>query len=171
MSLVTPWIIEMNKTGECKPATEPTATVTAGGINHAMLIAPFMVESKGQSNARPVTEPTATSTTKQHLGILTTEAWNTFISYYYGTHSASHITKAIGAATTKDRHQLISYKEPAIEDCYYRMLFPSEIKLAMAFDKDYIILGSGKDQVKQCGNAVTPPAMEWLVQQVIESLY
>jgi DNA (cytosine-5)-methyltransferase 1 len=40
----------------------------------------------------------------------------------------------------------------------------------MAFDKQYVILGSGKDQVKQCGNAVTPPVMEWLVQQVVESL-
>jgi site-specific DNA-cytosine methylase len=50
------------------------------------------------------------------------------------------------------------------------MLKPGEIKLAMAFDGDYVVLGSGKDQVKQLGNAVTPPAMEWLVQQVVESL-
>jgi hypothetical protein len=32
-----------------------------------------------------------------------------------------------------------------------------KIKLAMAFNKDYIVLGSGKEQVKQLGNAVTPP--------------
>lgn len=50
------------------------------------------------------------------------------------------------------------------------MLKPKEIKLAMAFDNDYIVLGSGKDQVKQLGNAVTPPAMEWLLEKAIESL-
>ncbi len=35
---------------------------------------------------------------------------------------------------------------------------------------DYVVLGSGKDKVKQLGNAVTPPAMEWLTQQCVESL-
>ena len=50
------------------------------------------------------------------------------------------------------------------------LLNKQEVKLSMAFDPDYIILGSGKDQVKQCGNAVTPPAMEWLVEQVVKSL-
>jgi DNA (cytosine-5)-methyltransferase 1 len=50
------------------------------------------------------------------------------------------------------------------------MLRPDEIKLAMAFDRDYIILGNQKDQVKQCGNAVTPPVMEWLVERAVESL-
>jgi DNA (cytosine-5)-methyltransferase 1 len=40
----------------------------------------------------------------------------------------------------------------------------------MAFERDYQILGSGKDQVKQCGNAVTPPVMEWLTDMCIQSL-
>jgi DNA (cytosine-5)-methyltransferase 1 len=57
-----------------------------------------------------------------------------------------------------------------VEDCYFRMLKPREIKLAMAFDRDYVVLGNQKEQVKQLGNAVTPPAMEWLIKQVIESL-
>ena len=42
--------------------------------------------------------------------------------------------------------------------------------MAMAFSADYVVLGSSKDQVKQLGNAVTPPAMRWLVQQVVQSL-
>lgn len=50
------------------------------------------------------------------------------------------------------------------------MLKPGEIKLAMAFESDYVVLGNGRDQVKQLGNAVTPPVMEWLVRQVIKSL-
>lgn len=76
---------------------------------------------------------------------------------------------AIGTATTKDRHALVT-AAPKVEDCFYRMLYPREVQAAMAFDKDYIVLGSGKDQVKQLGNAVTPPAMEWLVSRCVESL-
>jgi DNA (cytosine-5)-methyltransferase 1 len=78
-----------------------------------------------------------------------------------GSHCTTHISESCGSvATTK----------PQLEDCYYRMLKAGEIKLAMAFNKDYIILGSGKDQVKQCGNAVTPPVMEWLTDMCIQSL-
>lgn len=165
MMMVTPYIIEMNRTGECKPIDNPTATITAGGLNHALL-----VENKGQSKSHPVSDPTGCLTTKDHLGLVTTESWNAFISYYYGISQASHITDAIGAATTKDRHQLIVHNTQRVEDCYYRMLKPHEIQLAMAFDRDYIVLGSGRDKVKQLGNAVTPPVMEWLVGQVVESL-
>jgi DNA (cytosine-5)-methyltransferase 1 len=50
------------------------------------------------------------------------------------------------------------------------MISSEEVKLAMAFDKNYVVLGTEKDKVKQCGNAVTPPAMEWLVERVAESL-
>lgn len=137
MAIVTPWIIEMNKTGECKPASEPTSTITAGGINH---------------------------------GILTHQAIKSFLAYNYKGVQTSHISEAMDAVTTKDRAALISGESPKIEDCFYRMLKAHEIKLAMAFDKDYTILGSSKDQVKQCGNAVTPPAMEWLVKQCVDSL-
>jgi DNA (cytosine-5)-methyltransferase 1 len=138
MALVTPFTLQMNRTGKAKSAIDqPLDTLTAGGINH---------------------------------GIVTTEAWNSFLSYYYNGQQASHITEPTDTVTTKDRISLINFNAPKIEDCYYRMIKPKEVKLAMAFDPDYIILGSGKDQVKQCGNAVTPPAMEWLVQQCVESL-
>jgi len=168
--LLTPFVVEMNKTGECKPASEPTATFTSGGINHALCAAPFTVTARKNSMAHAITDAMTTQSQMINHGIVSNEAWNSFISYYYGTHQASHISDALGSATTKDRHQLISYQTPSIEDCYYRMLFPHEVKLAMAFDHNYIVLGSGKNQVKQLGNAVTPPAMEWLVERCIESL-
>lgn len=159
--MIVPHIVEMNRTGECKPSAFPTATFTSGGINHALL-----VENKGQSKSRPLTQAVGCVTTKKYLGLVS----NSFISYYYGTAQATHISDALGTATTKDRHQLISNVQPKVDDCFFRMLFPHEIQSAMAFDKDYIVLGSGKDKVKQLGNAVTPPAMEWLVQQCVESL-
>ena len=78
--------------------------------------------------------------------------------------------ETIGTVSTKDRFAMVNFQEPKLEDCYFRMLQPNEVKLAMAFHRDYVILGSQKDQVKQIGNAVTPPAMKLLVKRGIESL-
>ena len=137
----------------------------------SLVVPPFIVENKGQSKSKSITDPLPCQTTKPYLGILTDEAWNSFIAAYYSTGNiTNHITESIGTVNTTDRHCIINYQKPSIDDCYYRMLKPSEIKLAMAFDKDYIILGNSKDQVKQLGNAVTPPVMEWLVERCVESL-
>lgn len=164
--LVIPWIIEMNKTGEAKPAeSSPLSTITAGGINNAMLQVPFIIENKGQSNSRGVNEPMASLTTKPHLGLL-----NAFIPSYYGKETTKHITEPLGTVTTKDRHTLVQYSEPVYEDCYYRMLKAPEVKKGMAFDDNYIILGDSKAQIKQLGNAVPPPMSEWIVDRCLDSI-
>lgn len=132
---------------------------------------PLIVENKGTSLARESNKPLSCVTTVPYHGVITTEAWNSFIGYYYG---GSNVTtkpnEPLGTVSTHDRSYLINYQKPNIEDCYYRMLKAPEIKLAMAFRKNYIVTGSQKDQVKQLGNAVTPPPMEWLVRQCIKSL-
>jgi DNA (cytosine-5)-methyltransferase 1 len=61
-------------------------------------------------------------------------------------------------------------EELRVEDCYFRMLQPHEIGRAMAFPDSYQVLGNKRDRVKQYGNAVTPPAMAWLIDRVLESL-
>jgi len=137
MALITPFVVEMNRTGNGRSVNEPLSTVLSGGNHH---------------------------------GLIYDDAWRSFISYFYGKNQASGIDEVIGTVCTKDRFAIVSYREPKVEDCYFRMLRPDEIKLAMAFDNDYVILGNQKDQLKQCGNAVTPPVMEWLVERGIESL-
>ena len=57
-----------------------------------------------------------------------------------------------------------------VEDCGFRMLEPREIQSAMAFPTDYILTGTHREQVKQLGNAVTPPVMKLLMQRVVDSL-
>jgi len=139
----------------------------------AVISATFLTEMYGGGgSARAISDELNTVTAGGvKTGLVTSEAFQSFLtSYYNGSHCLQHITEASGTMTTRERMGIVNYKTPAIEDCYYRMLKPKEIKLAMAFDGDYVVLGSGRDQVKQLGNAVTPPAMEWLVQQVIESL-
>lgn len=50
------------------------------------------------------------------------------------------------------------------------MLTPDEIKVGMAFARDYVLLGTKREQVKQAGNAVTPPAARDLGMAVAEAL-
>lgn len=135
----------------------------------SLVIPPFIVENKKTSTARAVAEPLGCATTVQYHGILTPESWNSFI-HYNRSQMPTDISSPIQTIATLEQNSLVSYNKPKYEDCFYRMLKPKETKLAMAFDEDYIILGSGRDQVKQCGNAVTPPAMEWLVDRCVQSL-
>lgn len=135
MALCVPWIIEMNRTGEMKPASEATSTFTSGAVNHAV-------------------------------------ALHKLVGYYYGQNQASMAVDALGSCTTKDRHFALQFtgQKPAIEDVHYRMLKSHEVGAAMAFDKDYIVLGNEKQKVKQYGNAVTPPVMKTLLERAIQSL-
>lgn len=170
MALVTPWIIEMNSTGECKPASDPTSTFTSRGINHAVLHAPLIVNNKGKSNAKPVTEPAASFTTMNSQGIVTSEAWNSFISCFNGKGVNKPIHESLPTQSTKARMMLINYKKPKLEDCHYRMLKPPEVKKGMGFDNKQVVLGNSKEQICQLGGAVTPSVMEWLTDQCIQTL-
>lgn len=132
---------------------------------------PFIIENKGMSNSRSVASPLACVTGVSYHGVVTSESFNSFISYYYsGSDSNTHITEAVNTITAREGAAIVEYQNAKVEDCYYRMIKAHEVKLAMAFDRDYVVLGTEKDQVKQCGNAVTPPVMQFLVERCAESL-
>lgn len=137
--------------------------------SQGVVVPPFIIELKKTSTARDIASPLACLTTVGYHGLITNDAANAFLAAYNnGSHCVSGINQVAGTLPTKERLSLIQYGEKLnIEDCYYRMLKSHEIKAAMAFREDYIICGNQKDQIKQLGNAVTPPAMKWLVQQVM----
>ncbi len=95
-------------------------------------------------------------------------------------HSLAKGTKAVKAQLkmfengqldpSAERSRATMWDVPRFAECYYRVLKANEVKKAMAFDDDYIIKGDAKNQVKQLGNAVTPPAMDFLVGRVVDSL-
>ena len=94
-----------------------------------------------------------------------------FLSYYYGTMNASGLDEPIGAMTTHERVALVQRTDSlTIDDLYFRMLAASEVGRVMAFPESYIVLGNGRQQVKQYGNAVTPPVMEILISRCKASL-
>lgn len=152
-------------------AQEPLGSVTTAD-HHSVVQPPLIVENYGQSKSRPASERLGTIATKPKHGIITSQSFNSFISYYNGKPQASHITDAVKTISTADRLYKIDqpYEKPRLEDCFYRMLLPHEIQLGMAFDADYIVLGDSKKKVKQLGNAVTPPVMKFLVERCVATL-
>lgn len=169
LKLVVPFIIKFEHGQPVSAADKALHTHTT---RQSMgVVTPFLTTSRGQSKTARITESLKTiSAGGIHSGIVSDEAWSSFIINYYNKSTTTVLSDPLGTVTTTDRVAIINYQKPRIEDCYYRMLKAQEIKLAMAFDKEYIVLGSSKNQVKQLGNAVTPPAMEWLMDRVMKSL-
>lgn len=168
--ILLPLSIELNRTGTTRPIIEHLSTITAGGRKHGLFF-PFIVENKNLSNARNLNEALSTFTGTTYHGIFSSEKFESFLNYYNGgSDVCSHISQAAGTFVGTDRVALIQNKSPEIEDCYYRTIKAHEVKAGMAFNEEYIVLGSSKEQVKQLGNAITPPAMEWQIKRAIESL-
>lgn len=170
-AIAMPWIIDGNydnKVSRTDAVIDPLHTQTT--INKTGLFHAFLVENKGMSKTRQVTDTISSITTKPYHGLLTTDAWLSFLSYYNGNGGNVYATNAAPTVTGNERLSVVNSKQPELEECYYRMLKARETKLAMGFHPDYNVLGSEKDQVKQCGNAVTPSAMEWYMDRCIESL-
>jgi DNA (cytosine-5)-methyltransferase 1 len=51
---------------------------------------------------------------------------------------------------------------------YLRMLLPDELKQIQGFPSDYKVLGSVKEQITQIGNAVPPPLVKSIVENILE---
>lgn len=141
---------------------EPLGTILATD-HHGLIQSPsFLVELYNTGWARSVNEALSTLLAQgNHHGLVT------FLTSYYGQDMARHINDPMGTLSTHDRHALIAAENVEPEDCYFRMLTPEEAKKGMAFPEEYVILGNNRDRVKQAGNAVTPPAMRWLMNQVM----
>lgn len=165
LKLVTGFVMQSSHShaehnGKIKSLTEPLQTQDTRQT--MSLVVPFITELSSNGKMEPITEA---------LNTVTAGGGKAALTYYYGgSFQHSYITESIDTVSTKDRAALMQWKTPSVDDCYYRTLRANEIKLAMAFDRDYTILGDSKAQVKQCGNAVTPPVMEFLVERCVESL-
>lgn len=98
-----------------------------------------------------------------------------FVLGYYTRDSGQQaaitgIDEPIPTQSTQPRHYLVTPSEPpAVEDCGFRMIVSKEIQKIMAFPEDYDIHGNSREQVRQLGNAVTPPAMTTILERVIDT--
>jgi DNA (cytosine-5)-methyltransferase 1 len=156
---------------------EPLGTLVASGSSkslitlpyklrtHAALVNPaFMAELHGTAKASGIDESLMCVTSGgNHHALLSA---GSFLSYYYGTQQASGMGEPVHTMTGVDRAALVqSLDALTIEDLYFRMLHPHEIGKAMAFPQSYVVHGTKRERVKQYGNAVTPPAMQMLIER------
>lgn len=146
---------------------EAMAALTSFG-NHAMIQSPgFIAMLRNGNDASGFNEPfdTFTAGARHHALIQ-------FMMSYYGSGGERLVSDPMATLPTRDRHALVEADALDIDpmDCLFRMLVPKEVKKGMGFDDSYVILGNNRDQVKQAGNAVTPPKMDWLTKQVMEIL-
>jgi DNA (cytosine-5)-methyltransferase 1 len=178
-ALVCPpaWVISMNQYPDKKGvdgAVDPVPTVTTAPARFALAAAPFIADLFGSSKASPVTHQLGAVTAGGvNYGVVSQESVRAFLAHFYsGGGQASGLAEAAPAVTTHDRTAVVEV-DPAsirVEDCTFRMLRPHEIGAAMAFPGEYVVLGNQREQVKQLGNAVTPPAARDLIARCIETL-
>lgn len=153
--------------GHVRPIDQPTFTQTAQQRQGLLVTLRGTENGQLERAAKPLDQPTGTITAGGiHEGLA---LWNSFLVDYHGTSSPKRVTEPHRVMDTRDRYSLVS---PGIdiEDAQFRLLVPHEVGAAMAFPADYQVLGTGRDKVRQYGNAVTPPVMELLLQRAIASL-
>jgi len=198
--LMIPPLIVNNVSGadaaRSRPATEPLPSLVAGGT-HAALLVP--VEGREGKNAAPAHLPLRTQSTRNETGVLVplvvpmrnhgvakpiTEPIDTVSAE--GNHHAlimrnnrggaemsTPVTEPLRTLTTAGHQSLVTPSDPIsldILEAGFRMLEPHEIQAGMGFSRDYVLLGSKREKVKQAGNAVTPPAARDLGHAVAEFL-
>jgi DNA (cytosine-5)-methyltransferase 1 len=146
---------------EARPLDEPGRTQTTRRET-GVLFTPFIAELRGGSSKhRSTADPLATVTASgNHHGLLIP---------YYGASRVRTAQEPVGTLTTVDRYALLD-AQIKVEDCLFRMLQPAEIGRAMSFGADHKVLGNKREQTRQYGNAVTPPAAEILVSALTEAI-
>ncbi|MER6176663.1 DNA cytosine methyltransferase [Streptosporangium sp. NPDC001681] len=155
--------------------TDPLATDVANGSNHGLAVPPsFIVPMRGggdKERARSIDGPLHTVTAGGNHHYLATAPQPLMVPYYTNG-TAKPVSQPVGTLTTLDRYG-VATPPPApidINKVGFRMLEPFEIGRGMAFQTGYVVHGDKRAQVKQYGNAVTPPVAEVLVSALVECI-
>jgi DNA (cytosine-5)-methyltransferase 1 len=173
-AIVMPWLVETNYTGENRAETAAAALATQTARQSVGVAMPsFLVKTVRQdgeySQAIDGADPLMCVTAGgNHHALLSADH---FLTYYYKTTKVGGLNEPFGVVSTRDRMNLLggALEAMTVDDLTFRRLQPHEIGKAMAFPGNYVVLGNGRQKVKQYGNAVTPPAMEMLIQRGMET--
>lgn len=153
-------LVPLRNHNRAKQSHEPLDTVAAHGNHHGLLTRHNSSRGSGAEMSTSLAEPARTFTAAGHHSVL--------IPYRRGSspHSLGHPMSTIA---TREAHGLA---QPAthLEDCFFRMLGPEEIKAGMAIDRQYVLLGNKRNRIKMCGNAVTPPVTRDLIACLVSAL-
>lgn len=161
--LFPPFIAEMRGGGSsARDARDALAAVTAGGINHALVMGYY---SRDDAIA-PASAPLPTATAEPRHALLHRMNHHTGDGSYLST----PVTEPARTLTAAGHQALLQGRSINVDEVFFRMLEPKEIKKAMAFPDEYRMLGTRREQVRLAGNAVTPPAARDLVTTVAAAI-
>lgn len=168
LTVPPPFLTSYYGTGGAAPVDEAMPTVPT--VDRHALVAPFVAELFGNTHARSIGEPLSTAVA---AGIRHGLVAPFLVSQYGGEYRnpVRYVGEVMPTVPGMHVHRLaVPGETPRVEDCGFRMLEPHEIQAAMAFPGDYKVLGNKRERVKQLGNAVTPPAMQLLIDRCLETL-
>jgi DNA (cytosine-5)-methyltransferase 1 len=164
--VIPPMIVELRHNGQARGLEELLATITAGGNHHGLV---WLSSYYGNDAGHPLSEALPTQTAKDKHALV--QAPPFLASYYGGRDAVSPLDEAVPTIPAHNRHSVVLPEAAvSVEECRFRMLQWHEVRRGMAFPETYEILGNQRQKVEQLGNAVTPPAMEYLVRQVFAVL-
>lgn len=132
-------------TGRTHPGSDPLGTVAGAAVTQGTLFNGWFKQNGStgtETSPHPLSDPLGTLTAKDTTAVLSADA-----SAYWQTALA----------------------DLTLEDCYFRMMTPSEVGRGCGFDVDFAgrtgtfrVWGSARNQVDGYGNAVSPPVGHWI---------
>lgn len=161
-----PFMIEFRNNQDARGLDKAMSTIMTSGSHHGVVMpAPFLVSYYGSNgNLRTVDDSLGTIPTNDRHALVQMPF---FLGYANSNSSPHPISDPLLTVHTENGHGLMARQAPIVEDCYFRMLQPHEIGRGMAFPKSYVVLGTKREQVKQYGNAVTPPVMRMILERCV----
>lgn len=166
-ALFTPFLDVRRTHATGSPLDGPIPAVCTG-YHHTVIQPAALIRLMGDRAVSPLDAVTPTQSTGQSQNLLVSPS--PFLVQYYGTGSATPADSAVPTCPTVQQHALVAPASIDVNDCYFRMMVSREIGAAMAFPGTYTVLGTNGQQIKQYGNAVTPPAMALLIKRVVQSI-
>ncbi|MCC2033092.1 DNA cytosine methyltransferase [Microbacterium allomyrinae] len=147
--------------GAARTTDSPMGTVTT--VDSAGLVVPL----RNHGVAKPTSHPidTVSAEGNHHALVMRNNEG--------GAEMSTPVHEPLRTLTTGGHQSILEPSEPIsldVDDAGFRMLEPHEIQAGMGFARDYLLLGSKRDKVKQAGNAVTPPAARDLGHAVAKFL-
>lgn len=145
------------------PTSAPMRTRTANPKGFEALVAtstPFIVEYRNHADASAVTNPLATVTSGGNHHALVVPYRNVAVK---ATEDPFHTMSTVDSAAPVG---------PAVDanDCWFRMVQPSEQLYSQRFPRDYIVHGTKGEQTMQAGNAVAVNVAQWVGERVMAVL-
>lgn len=179
-----PVLIEQRNGGSIKagqhPVTSPAHTVTGGGgkggLHHGLVSPAVFAKFNGgpeDTAWHGLQDSLNTVTGRDSTGLIVLPWVEQFNSDPVG------VTEQLATVMTHLRHALAninvddleSVSNLDLEQVRFRMLDPDpELRRAMAFADDYILLGGKSAMTEGLGNAVTPPTASWITEQCLATL-